>query len=245
MKEQANDARISTLTEASLILHLTTAGLPHSDLNKSAKTIIIEELRQNPDQTDLNKVIAKLKGLEADHLATADKTAARQVNQEFMCKICNKKHARGKCSYTCKHCKRMGHKSEVCWVKYGKPPKRERSASTERTGSNTGIRMKDKKNPKHNSRQVFPSDSATDKEFTQSDSKVEETPNKEEPKHSSRKVRGITKNKVRKTRSKKKENSDSRDKDLTRSAPASHLAALSGSGHCHYLSSEVLDDSEE
>ena len=123
--------------------------------------------------------------------------------------------------------------------------KRERSASTERTGGNTGRRTKDKKNPKHNSRQVVPSDSATDKEFTQSDTEVEETPEKEEPKHSSRKVRGIAKNKVRKTRSKKKENSDSRDKDLTRSASASHLAALSGLGHCGYQSSEDLVDSEE
>ena len=90
LKEQATDARISSLTEASLILHLTTAGLQPSELNKAAKSIIIEELRKNPDQADLDGVVSRLKGLEADHLATADKTSVKQVNQEFFCKICKK-----------------------------------------------------------------------------------------------------------------------------------------------------------
>ena len=70
MKEQAIGAQINRLTEASLILHLTSAGLPHSELNKSAKGLIIEELRQNPNQKDLTNIITKLKGLEADHLAS-------------------------------------------------------------------------------------------------------------------------------------------------------------------------------
>ena len=97
-------------------------------------------------------------------------------------------------------------------------------------------------NPKHNSRQVTESESATDREFTQSDTEVEETPEKEEPKHSSRKVRGVAKTRLRKTRSKR---SATRDNDLTRSASASHLAALSGSGHCRNNSYEDLEDSEE
>ena len=96
LKEQAIDARISTLTESSLILHLTSAGLQSSELNKSAKSMIIEELRKNPDQADLDGIVTRLKGLEADHLATGDKTAARQVNQEFFCKVCKKRHAKGK-----------------------------------------------------------------------------------------------------------------------------------------------------
>ena len=138
----------------------------------------------------------------------------------------------------------MGHKSDDCWIKFGKP-KRERSASTERRSSNSGRRVKGKKNPKHNSRQVVLSESATDKESAQSDTEVDETPEKEEPKHSSRKVRGIAKNKVRKTRARKKENSETRDKDLTCSASVSQLAALSGSGRCRDQSSEDLGDSEE
>ena len=50
MKEEALDASIKDLTESSLILHLTTAGLQQSDLNKDVKAIILEELRLNPNQ---------------------------------------------------------------------------------------------------------------------------------------------------------------------------------------------------
>ena len=48
MKEEALDANIKDLTESSLILHLTTAGLQPSDLNKDVKDIILEELRLKP-----------------------------------------------------------------------------------------------------------------------------------------------------------------------------------------------------
>ena len=68
MKEEALDAQINELTEQSLILHLTTAGLPHSELNKDVKAIIIEELRMNPNQKDLKLVLEKIEGLKADHL---------------------------------------------------------------------------------------------------------------------------------------------------------------------------------
>jgi hypothetical protein len=67
MKDEAIDAQIHELTEQSLILHLTSAGLPHSDLNKDIKAIIIEELRINPNQKDLKTVVEKKKGVEADH----------------------------------------------------------------------------------------------------------------------------------------------------------------------------------
>ena len=100
LKEQAKDARISTLSESALILHLTSSGLQQSDLNKAAKAVIIEELRKNPDIAVLDSIVAKLQGLEADHLATNDKINARKVNQEFDCKVCKKRHAKGKCAIT-------------------------------------------------------------------------------------------------------------------------------------------------
>ena len=59
MKEEAINAQINELTEQSLILHLTTAGLPHSELNKDVKAIIIEELGINPNQKDLKLVLEK------------------------------------------------------------------------------------------------------------------------------------------------------------------------------------------
>ena len=93
-------------------------------------------------------------------------------------------------------------------------------------------------------KQVQSSDTATDRESTQSDTEFEEdTPSKEDRKHTSRKVKGILKNKIRKTKSKKSENSDQIDKDLTRSASASNLAALDVSELCATDSSE--DEEEE
>ena len=59
MKELAADAEIEKLTEASLILHLTTAGLAPTELNKAVKTVIIEELRINANQKDLKTVKLK------------------------------------------------------------------------------------------------------------------------------------------------------------------------------------------
>ena len=41
MKEEAINAQIHEFTDQSLILHLTTAGLPPSDLNKAVKALII------------------------------------------------------------------------------------------------------------------------------------------------------------------------------------------------------------
>ena len=130
LKELAQDAQIDKLTEASLILHLTAAGLPTSDLNKSSKNLIIEELRQNPNLKDLTKILTKLKGIEADHVASTEKPQdVRSVKHEYDCKLCDNRHSRGECTYKCKHCKKFGHKSELCWQKFGRPEehgKRER-----------------------------------------------------------------------------------------------------------------------
>ena len=63
MKELAADEEIEKLTEASLILHLTTASLAQTDLNKAVKSVIIEELRVNAIQKDLKTVLGKIKGI--------------------------------------------------------------------------------------------------------------------------------------------------------------------------------------
>ena len=55
-----------------MILHLTTAGLPPSDLNKAVKALIIEELRINPNRKDLKTIVSKIKGIEADYLVVGD-----------------------------------------------------------------------------------------------------------------------------------------------------------------------------
>ena len=67
----------------------------------------------------------------------------------------------------------MGHNSEECWKKWGKPPipKRDRSPSTERSGGNSGRRMKGRNNPKHNSRQVLESESPKDQKNSSRDIK--------------------------------------------------------------------------
>ena len=83
MNEEALDAQINELTEQSLILHLTTAGLPHSDLNKDVKTIIIKELRVNPNQKDLKVVLEKIKGVEADHLPGRDSVCTLNEDEYF------------------------------------------------------------------------------------------------------------------------------------------------------------------
>ena len=248
MKEQAVDAKINQLTEASLILHLMSAGLPQSELNKSAKRLIIEQLRENPNQKDLTEIVAKLKGIEADH---KEKTDVKSVIPfEYNCRVCMKKHSKGQCKHTCKHCKKTGHRSDDCWQEYGRPgqqggtPKRERSVSTEGRSEETERQPKRKKgSQKTNVKQVQPSEQTTDRDSTQSDTEFEETPPKEVKKHASRKIRGILKYKIQKTKQKKTTKSDQTDKDLTRSASASNLAALDESELCTTDSSE--DEVEE
>ena len=39
------------------LLHIRSAGLPHSDRNKSIKNLIIEDLRTSPNQTELKTIM--------------------------------------------------------------------------------------------------------------------------------------------------------------------------------------------
>ena len=139
LKEEAVDAKIEELTEASLILHLTTAGLAPSELNKEVKQIILEELRTNPNlaSKDLRKIMERIRGVEADHNAEgSNKSNIRKVG-EFKCKTCKKTHSRGECTYVCKICKKKGHSEDRCWQR--EDAEKGRSDSKER-----GIKEKTK-----------------------------------------------------------------------------------------------------
>ena len=55
--------------------------------------------------------------------------------KEFKCKICDKKHARGACTFKCRQCSKKGHRSENCWQKFPSLAlvyKRDRLLSEER-----------------------------------------------------------------------------------------------------------------
>ena len=144
MKELATDAEIDKLTEASLILHLTTNSLAQTDLNKAVKSVIIEELWVNANQQDLKTVLGKIKGIEADFNANGDKSTIRAVNEgEYLCRLCKKFHKKGKCEIVCRHCKKRGsHKSDNCWEKHGRDnveeKKRGREDSKDRSGKGRG-----------------------------------------------------------------------------------------------------------
>ena len=98
--------------------------------------------------------------------------------------------------------------------------------------------MRGRTKPKHPTKKVTESDTATDKEGTQSE--TDETPENEDAKHSSRQVRS-RRTRVRRTRTKQGEN----DNDLTRSESASSSAALGGSEPCLNYSSEDLNWTSE
>ena len=207
MKEEAIDAKIHELTDQSLILHLTTAGLPPSDINKAVKSLIIEELRVNPNlnQKDMKTIVAKIKGIEADYLAVGEgKILIRKTeNTEWKHRLCQEQHERGKCAVVCSHCKRRGsHKSDDCWNKKGGKDKRDRSESRNRDKGRDGRRMKPKKSPIRKARRTRDSDTETERDSSApSDTDQEETPPKEEKKHTSRKVKSILKSSVRRTKS--------------------------------------------
>ena len=107
------------------------------------------------------------------------------------------------------------------------------------------VEGKEKKDPKPKARQVLTSEPATDRESAQSETEFEDTPPKEVKKHTTRKVKGILKNKIRKTKTKNTQDSEIVDKDLTRSVSASYQsAALDESEPCQNTSSEDSDEEE-
>ena len=53
------------MTTSSLVLHLVSEALPQNDLNNVIKSIILEKLRENPDQSIIETVLGEIKTLEA------------------------------------------------------------------------------------------------------------------------------------------------------------------------------------
>ena len=132
LKEEANSAKISELTESALVLHIFGATLPNTETMKPIKALVIEQLRKNPNLTNLGTVITKIKGLESDHNATSNIHKVKEVKPTYDCKLCKKRHGKRECTVKCKHCKMLGsHLSENCYRK--KDNKRDRSKSKDRS----------------------------------------------------------------------------------------------------------------
>ena len=81
MKTQADDARIDTMTTASLILHLVSAALPEDDLNKAIKSTILERLRKDPEQSNLDPIFGKIKTFEAGAKSGMARTGKSNKNR--------------------------------------------------------------------------------------------------------------------------------------------------------------------
>ena len=121
---------------------------------------------------------------------------------------------------------------------------RYRSESRNREKGRDGRRMKPKKSPIRKARRTRDSDTETERDSSApSDTDQEETPPKEEKKHTSRKVKSILKSSIRRTRSKPSKNSDG--KTLTSSLSSSHHGALAESELCTTFSSEDSDNISE
>ena len=94
--------------------------------------------------------------------------------------------------------------------------------------------MKSKKSPIRKARRTRDSDTETDRDSSApSDTDQEETPPKEEKKHTSRKVKSILKSSIRRTRFKPSKSSER--KTLTSSLSSSHHGALAESELCKFF----------
>ena len=96
----------------------------------------------------------KIKGFEADNLAGLDPAnKARWVldgdinpPKDFKCKVCTKTHAKFKCEYKCKHCKRKGsHLSENCFFKNKKEADPEKEKNKRDRSSRRGDQRRQRK----------------------------------------------------------------------------------------------------
>ena len=242
LKEEAVDAKIEELREASLILHLTTAGRAPNDVNKKVKQIILEELRVNPNQKDLRKIMERIRGVEADHNAEGNnKSNIRKVG-EFKCKTCKKTHSRGECNYVCTICKKKGHPEDRCW-------QREDTERGRRDNKERGFKDKTKSSKrKKGVRLVNQSGTETDAESSApSDSEAEVA---EQPERSiSRKIgrKTILNTPIRSVRKTKKISDEQSPDSVSDCLDIS--AALAGSGYCKnqstYESEDLSEESDE
>ena len=112
------------------------------------------------------------------------------------CRLCSKKHPKGKCSYSCPHCHMKGsHKKDFCWTKYpelrkGEKSKRGRSAARSRKSRSHSREA----TPHVNSRRVANRDSDTGR-----DSSVERSPSEKRERKKKKEKRRSKSRRVRST----------------------------------------------
>ena len=180
--ETAAQAKLKELTDTALILHIFSASLPQSDLNKTVRQVVIEELRLNPNKVKIREVQSKISGEESNANAIASSVNTNKVKEikqkGFSCRFCKKSHARNECTYECSHCKRKGsHFSNDCYFKNkGEKNKRNRSKSRDRQERRT--RKRDK-SPRNKIRQV---ESDTDRDSERETSGTDTEPETEKTK---------------------------------------------------------------
>ena len=103
-------------------------------VDEKIKTYLIEKMRIDPDIDDLGPIFSYITNLEGDEIARQSTAKANQrVNNvkdpldkpllppptQYQCRVCDKRHAKKKCQYTCEHCKVRGsHKKDRCWQRY-------------------------------------------------------------------------------------------------------------------------------
>ena len=236
------DAKIKELTEAALILHLTTAGLIPGELTNKIKPLILEELRTNPNPkaNHLRDLVEKIKGIEADHFADGNKHPIRQVTREFKCRTCQKTHSRGECQYVCKICKRTGHKEEICWER------EELKAPEESKNKGDGKKKEKKRKRAHfkktGVKKVVNSDTETDADSSAPSDSEEEL---EEVQPRDQKIRKIGRKPIIKTlcRMVKRKNGSEEHLADSVSACLEIAAPLMESVNCDQNSSEDSEDS--
>ena len=87
LMETADDAKLKELTDTALILHIFSASLPQSDLNKTVRRLVIEELRLNPNKVKIREVQSKISGEEskANDIASSINTKkVKEVKQKII-----------------------------------------------------------------------------------------------------------------------------------------------------------------
>ena len=185
---QLDDAPVQTR----ILLHLI-GQLGSSQLEEKVKAFLIESMRVQPDITDLAATFTYINNVEGDEAArkaTQGKTRVQVVLEkekenppnppkDRSCRLCSKKHPRGKCTYSCPHCHMKGsHKKDFCWTKYpelrkgAEKGKRGRSAD-----KNRRARSHSREATPHSSRRVTNRDSDTGR-----DSSVERSPSRDKKK---------------------------------------------------------------
>merc|ERR1712105_314221 len=126
------------------VLVKIVTSLGSDTLNRSVKEYLIRIMREEPNISSKDSILAHIYALESDAAAAAaadKKEGIRQVDELVKCRVCDKKHKRKACSYKCKFCGMMGnHKEKNCWKQY--PHLKKRGRENERSRSRSQSRSK-------------------------------------------------------------------------------------------------------